>query len=316
MTAPMGQHPLPQHTILHVSDTHFVGAVDGGKLHDVIDSDANLAQLFRGLEQSSVQPEAIVFTGDLADQGRDDAYARLRAMVEPAAARLGAEVIWVMGNHDDRREFRKGLLDGEPTLESYDRVHDVNGLRVIALDSTVPGQHYGEIDDAQLAWLRDVLATPAPHGTLIALHHPPVPSPLGLIALVELREQDRLADAIRGTDVRGVLGGHLHYSTVSTFAGGIPVSVAGATCYAQDLQVVYPAARGVDGGQSYNLVNVYEDRVLHSVIPIGAFPTVYEMTPEVLERFMAMSAEQQLAAVNASVHSEDVEPLEPVGVGE
>ena len=111
-------------------------------------------------------------------------------------------------------------------------------------------------------------------------------SGFGLVALIELRDQERLAEVIRGTDVRGILGGHLHYSTTSTFAG-VPVSVASATCYTQDLAVAYPGARGQDGGQSYNLVHVYGDRVLHSVVPIGQFPTVYEMTPEMLEAFIA-----------------------------
>ncbi|MFT4028717.1 MAG: phosphodiesterase [Protaetiibacter sp.] len=298
MTMFEGQYPAPSHTILHVSDTHFVG--DGELLHERIDSDANLGELFDGFARSNARPEAIVFTGDLADTGRPDAYRRLRELVEPAAERLGAQVIWVMGNHDERRAFREGLLDQEPSQEPIDRVFDVNGLRIVALDSTVVGEHWGEIDDAQLEWLRAELATPAPDGTLIALHHPPVPSPLGLLALVELRDQHRLAEVISGTDVRGILGGHLHYSTTSTFAG-VPVSVASATCYTQDLQVVYPAGRGQDGGQSYNLVHVYDDRVLHSVVPIGQFPTVYEMTPETLERFMAMSQEEQLASIASSV---------------
>lgn len=296
-----GQFPAPEHFILHVSDTHFVG--DGELLHERIDSDKNLAELFDGFAKSNTRPEAIVFTGDLADAGRPDAYRRLRALVEPAAESLGAQVIWVMGNHDERVAFRHGLLDEEAAAsETVDRVFDINGLRIIALDSTVPGYHHGEITDEQLEWLADILATPAPDGTLIALHHPPVPSPVGLLALVELKNQDRLAEVIRGTDVRGVLGGHLHYSTHSTFAG-VPVSVASATCYTQDLNVAGPTARGQDGAQSYNLVHIYGDRVLHSIVPIGQYPTVYELTPERLQAFAKMSAEERLAAATASLQS-------------
>ncbi len=299
MNTIQGQHPAPEHFILHLSDTHFVG--DGKLLHESIDSDKNLIELFEGFEKSNTRPEAIVLTGDLADTGRPDAYERLRAIVEPAARRLGAEVIWVMGNHDERVAFRRALLDEEgDQSEPVDRVFDINGLRIIALDTTVPGRHHGELTEAQLKWLAHELEVPAPDGTLIALHHPPVPSPLGLISLVELKEQDRLAKVIEGTDVRGILGGHLHYSTHSMFAG-VPVSVASATCYTQDLTVTYPGARGQDGAQSYNLVHVYADRVLHSVVPIGQFPIIYEMTPAMLEKFMQMSAEEQLAAVDASV---------------
>jgi len=295
----VSQHPAPDHFVLHVSDTHFVGG--RALLHGAVDSDANLDQLFRDVARSGARPEAIVFTGDLADTGDADAYQRLRALVEPAAAAIGAQVIWVMGNHDERDAFRAHLLDEESVDAPVDRVFDVNGLRIIALDSTVPGLHHGEISDQQLDWLATQLATPAPDGTLLALHHPPVPSPLGLMGLVELRDQDRLARVVEGTDVRAILGGHLHYSTTSTFAG-VPVSVASATCYTQDLTVAPPMSRGQNGAQSFNLVHVYPDRVLHSVVPIGEFPTMYEMTPEDLERVAAgLSSQERLELANESV---------------
>ncbi|EME16662.1 phosphodiesterase [Rhodococcus triatomae] len=293
----MSEYGNPDHYILHVSDTHFVG--DGELLHGKVDSDAKLGRLFERLDSSGQRPEAIVFTGDLADAGNPQAYARLRDLVEPAAEKLGAKVIWVMGNHDSRPEFRAGLLGGEPTQESVDIVHDIDGLRIIALDSTVPGHHHGEITDEQLDWLTDVLATPAPHGTLLALHHPPVPSPLQILEFVELREQRRLEDVLRGTDVRGILGGHLHYSTTCTF-GGIPVSVASATCYTQDL---FPGGgmRGQDSGQSFNLVHVYADRVLHTVVPVEEGPTLYEMKAETMAAIQNMTTEEALAFMSQPV---------------
>lgn len=288
----LGQHPPAERLILHISDTHFVGT--GELMYGQLDCDAHLVTLFEGIARSGLRPDAIVFTGDLADTGRPDAYARLRAIVEPAAAALGAEVIWVMGNHDERGAFRTVLLgEGPGTAVSagpITRVVEVNGLRIIALDTSVPGHGHGELGDEQLEWLREQLSTPAPAGTLLVMHHPPVPSPIGLLALVELREQHRLAPVIAGSDVRAILAGHLHYSTHSTFAG-VPVSVASATCYTQDLEVEYPSARGQDGAQSYNLVHVYEHSIVHSVVPIGEFPTVYEMSVEMLERALLRSPE-------------------------
>lgn len=291
----MSQYGQPEHYVLHLSDTHFVG--DGDLLHGMVDSDAKLARLFDRLDRAGQRPEAIVFTGDLADAGNPQAYTRLRAMVEPAAEKLGAKVIWVMGNHDSRPEFRAGLLDAEPTQESVDMVHDIDGLRIIALDSTVPGHHHGEITDEQANWLREILATPAPHGTLLALHHPPVPSPLALLEFVELREQNKLEDVLRGTDVRGILGGHLHYSTTCTFAD-IPVSVASATCYTQDLFPQGGGMRGQDVGQSFNLVHVYSDRVLHTVVPVEEGPTLYELTADRLQALQNMSAEEAVLAMS------------------
>ena len=181
---------------------------------------------------------------------------------------MGSQLIWVMGNHDEREPFSSVLLRAEPSLEPQDRVYDVNGLRIIALDSTVPGYHHGELTDAQLEWLRDELATPAQDGTILALHHPPLPSSVEIMAIIELYDQPKLADVIRGTDVRGILAGHYHYSSFGSFAG-IPVSVAGATCYTIDVSADPGNLRGVDGAQSVNLVHFFDDAVVHSIVPIG-----------------------------------------------
>lgn len=260
------EHPRPNHFILHMSDTHLLGGPE--PLYGVVDSTARLRGIFEDLEASGVRPEAIVFTGDLADRGEARAYAKLRSIVEPAATKLDAQVIWAMGNHDSRAAMRTHLL-GEPADDRpLDRVHDVNGLRIIALDSTVPGFHHGELEGSQLRWLAGVLNEPAPHGTLLALHHPPVPSVQDLAVLVELRGQAQLARVLEGSDVRGIIAGHLHYSTAATCAG-IPVSVASATCYTQDLSGPEGATRGRDGAQAYNMIHVYDDTVVHSVVPMG-----------------------------------------------
>ncbi|WP_246271743.1 hypothetical protein [Amycolatopsis acididurans] len=50
----------------------------------------------------------------------------------------------------------------------------IGGLRIIALDSSVPGHGHGELSGGQLDWLARELATPAPDGTILAPHHPPL----------------------------------------------------------------------------------------------------------------------------------------------
>ncbi|BDI22084.1 phosphodiesterase [Herbiconiux sp. L3-i23] len=267
----IAEHTKPDHFLLHLSDTHLIPGTDA--LYGSVDAEGNLRRLAAGFEKSGSRPEAIVFTGDLADKGDLAAYEKLRDIVEPFAASIGAEIIWCMGNHDDRDAFRRGLLDEDGGYSPVDRVHDVNGLRVIVLDSSVPGLHHGEVSRDQLDWLADVLATPAPHGTILAMHHPPIPAVLDLAVTVELRDQQRLAEVLRGSDVRSIIAGHLHYSTAATFAG-IPVSVASATCYSQDLAVEFGGTRAQNGATSFNLVHVYDDTIVHSVTPIGAYDQV------------------------------------------
>jgi len=266
-----------------------------------VDSEARLIQLFDEVQASGARPEAVIFTGDLADKGDPEAYAKLRAIVDPACKDLGAKVIWAMGNHDNRANFRAGLLDQPGNDATVDHSYYVNGLRVITMDTSVPGFHHGELSDDQLDWLAAQLETPAPDGTILALHHPPVPSVLDLSVLVELRDQAALESVVRDSDVRTILAGHLHYSTTASFAG-IPVSVASATCYTQDLNVPVGGTRGRDGGQAFNLVHVYEHTIVHSVVPLGSTPTVGEyVTPEETERRLAAAGIRIPEKVNRPV---------------
>lgn len=295
------EYPRPDHFLLHLSDTHLLGA--GGRLYGTVDAEAHLRELLAELEGSRGRPEAIIITGDLADRGEPDAYRRLRALVEPVAARLGARVIWVMGNHDDRAAFRTELFDEQPSARTVDRVHDVNGLRVITLDSTVPGHHYGTVTNDQLDWLAEELSSPAQHGTILAMHHPPLPTVLDLAVAVELRDQSGLAEVLLGSDVRAILAGHLHYSSTGTFAG-IPVSVASATCYTQDLNVPVGGTRGRDGARAFNLVHVYGTTVLHSVVPVGGYAALDYVDAAETARRLAAAGIRIADRVNSPVAPE------------
>jgi Icc protein len=278
----ISEYPRPKHFIVHISDTHITAA-DTGLYGSTAYSDKYLRQLFHKLEETELKPEAIIFTGDLADLGEPDAYKKIRDIVDPVAAKIGCEVIWVMGNHDSRDNFRIGLLDAEPSLETIDSVHMIGDLRIIVLDSTVHGAHWGAVSEAQLNWLQEILKTSAPDGTILAMHHPPVPSVVELAISVELVEQHKLADVLRGTDVRSIIAGHLHYSTNAMFAG-IPVSVASATCYTQDLDIPEGGLKARDGAQAYNLMHVYADTIVHSVVPLGDYPIIKELSPETAAR--------------------------------
>lgn len=288
-----GQYPTARRTILHVSDTHLLaGNVPLGGHYDTA---ANLRRTLAAVESLGIRPDAIVFTGDLTDLGEPDAYRALREMIEPVAERLGAPVIWVAGNHDERPALRHDLLDLPPSEDPVTGVWDLGGLRVVALDTTVPGWHHGDLDDTQLTWLRDVLATPAPLGTIVAMHHPPLPSHIPLFDILELRDQGRLAAVLTGSDVRAILAGHLHYSTSGTFAG-IPVSVAAATCYTMDLARPAVEVNGMDAGQSFHLVHVYDQTITHAVVPVVDAQAGEYFSAAWVEKMAALTPAERLEA--------------------
>ncbi|KRF16691.1 3',5'-cyclic-nucleotide phosphodiesterase [Nocardioides sp. Soil797] len=292
---PLGQYPEPEHVVAHLSDTHLL---DGRPLYGRVDGEQHLREALARIGRITPRPDVLVFTGDLADRGEPGAYRRLRAIVEPAAAEWGAVVVWVMGNHDDRSAYAGELFGAEPGEATQDATYDVNGLRIISLDTSVPGYHHGELSDEQLAWLRRELATPAENGTILALHHPPIPVPMMRpAAIIELLEQDRLAAVLEGSDVTSILGGHFHFTSFSTFAA-IPVSVASSTCYATDPAPKDRFISGVDGNHAINLVHVYADRVVHSVVPVPEAPEVSGFPADVAAELEKLSPEERFDLVS------------------
>ncbi|PTL73716.1 phosphodiesterase [Rathayibacter caricis DSM 15933] len=279
----LGHFRAADRVIAHLSDTHFLA--EGAPLYGVVDTVARLDQALARLEERGGRLDAIVVTGDVADRGEEDAYRRVKAALDPLAARFGGPIVWVMGNHDERRAFRRVLLDqqhddgGTP----IDQVVDLDGLRIIALDSAVPGFHHGALTDEQLERLQRELATPAPLGTILALHHPPLPTPLGAMTVLELRGIERLEEVVRGSDVRAILGGHLHYPSAATFAG-VPVFVAGATSYTMDLGAPERELRGIDGAQSFSLVHVHPETIATSLVPSATAPIATRFGTDLIER--------------------------------
>jgi Icc protein len=259
------------HVIAHISDTHLLGG--DRKLFSTVDVARNLTRVLDRLRAGEQQIDALVFTGDLADISEVDAYRWLRSQVEPAAAELGAELVWVMGNHDERTAYSRELFDDESD-GVQDRVYDVGGLRIISLDTSLPGYHHGALSDEQRAWLERELATPAPHGTVLAMHHPPLVAHSPLVRLIELENMQLLEPIVRGSDVRAILAGHLHYSSFGNFAG-VPVSVASATCYTVDLGADKSfLLSAVNGAQSIQLIHLYDDAVVTSIVPAELYAQV------------------------------------------
>ncbi|MGC3995693.1 MAG: metallophosphoesterase [Propionicimonas sp.] len=262
------EYPRPSRVIAHFSDTHLRDPADP-LVRGVVDPRPHLVAALDAAAAHA--PEAIVLTGDLSDDGSFASYLELRRIVEPAADRMGAQVIWVNGNHDDREAFSEVLLGGS-TREPLHQAHHLGGLRVLCLDTTVPGEDAGEVTAESLAWLADQLAQPAPEGTILAMHHAPLPVVQDLAASWELHGQTTLSAVLAGSDVRAILAGHFHQSGFGTLAG-VPVHAATSLCYTQDL-ATGRGLRGTDGAQAWHLVRVHAHTVTSTVAPLGHHPTV------------------------------------------
>jgi 3',5'-cyclic AMP phosphodiesterase CpdA len=261
---------------------------------------ANLRDAVDLVGSHGVQPDAFVITGDLADAGGIPAYKRIRAFVDDVVRRFGVPVVVTLGNHDRREDFRAGYLGEIPTAEPYLAVTDVDGLRIVALDSSVPTMPHGEFEPEQLAWLGEVLKERAPRGTLLAFHHAPVPGPLPVISGILLRNPQALAATLRGSDVIGILTGHAHHATWATL-NGIPCASAASTAYTADPLAQGRVIRGIEG-PGFNLIQLVNGAMVSTAINLPSLQrevSHHEMSEENLRRWSEAMRQAQAAPVGA-----------------
>jgi Icc protein len=172
----------------------------------------------------------VLVTGDLADHATDEEYEQLRELLSP----LGAPFYVLPGNHDDRRvlsrQFDLPGGDGEPVQYSV----DLGPLRLVALDSTIPGEDAGALGSERLDWLDSELHAAPEQLTLVAMHHPPLPTgnPVWDEMGLALSDRHALGAVIeRHPQVRRLVGGHFHRAITGELAGC--TALTGPSTYAQ-----------------------------------------------------------------------------------
>ena len=246
---------------LHLSDFH-VGASREHAVRGVNTERATRALLDEASRRVP-DPAFVVVTGDLSDDGDAVGYRRVRDMLDQTFS--STPVVVGLGNHDGRPGFRAGYLgetSGDPQ-RPYFHAAMVGGLRVVMLDSGIPGEDGGAVDREQLSWLEDLLGVPAPLGTLVALHHPPIRCPVTRLNEIGLAAPAELEAVLRDRGVLGVLCGHIHMAHAGAFAGTL-CSVAPSAVYLIDPSS--PAEVRPYVGAGFNVGEVHEGRLTTSTI--------------------------------------------------
>lgn len=265
---------IPDLVIAHLSDTHLTSA--GVLYNGVIDPQAALDRVAAALRRAAREgrrPDVLVVSGDLTDSGDPDAYRRLTATLDA----LAPAVVYATGNHDLRTVFHDCVLDRQGETGPLLQVHRLAGVRVAVLDSTVVGAGHGVLTDGHLAELSAVLATPYPGGTVVVLHHAPIPlaTPLQTFFALDRRSRAALAGVLRGSDTRIVLAGHQHLAGFGML-GGIPVSVATSTAIRTDPLAPADHER-TSASAGFSLVRLYPDSVTVSVVPVDDAPEIFDL---------------------------------------
>lgn len=217
--------------LLHFSDLHLSTS---GARYDGVDPDRSLSLVLDACAHLD-DLAAVVVTGDIADDGSAPAYRRAHAALLNFAQERGAHLMMSTGNHDDRATFTDVLGHGHFRPDGSSSGHagprgrisastTVAGLRIVTLDSLVPGKWFGRLGPEQLDWLLGLLKAEPELPTVIAFHHPPITLDVEIQRRVRLEDGDGLSSTIgHGTPV-ALLCGHFHQQ-ISGRLGGVPTWV-------------------------------------------------------------------------------------------
>ncbi len=196
--------------LLHLSDLHV--RPRGLPLSRVVEASHLTERALRAVAAFRPRPDAVLITGDLTDCGLAAEYANLLAMLQRHLA--GLRVLLLAGNHD-RRENLRAALGGFEGVTRDDHfvqyvVEDLP-MRLIVLDSVVPGAGHGALCPSRLAWLDARLAEAPERPTLLAVHHPPMRCGLASYDAINLHNHAALAELLaRHRQVERILCGHHH----------------------------------------------------------------------------------------------------------
>lgn len=142
--------------IAQISDLHL--KADGRLTYGVVDTLGALRRAVEHINASKQRPDIVVISGDLVDFGREDEY----AVLKPELERLHMPFYLVPGNHDDRHNLLAAFAEQVylPLSASgpLDWVVEKYPVRLIGMDTTIPGEHGGRLDYCQLDWLHAQLS--------------------------------------------------------------------------------------------------------------------------------------------------------------
>jgi len=204
--------------IAHITDTHITPP--GTFLMGIVDTASALERAVAALNRLDPSPDATVLTGDLVESGAPEEYAHLRTLLAP----LRMPIFAIPGNHDAREPMRKAFIgDGYLPQQGFlaYAIEDYP-LRIIGLDTLVPGEGGGALCSERLRWLDHILSAAEDRPTLVLMHHPPFLTGIRRMDQSGLADSASFAEVIRHhRQIERILCGHLHRPIESRFAGTV-----------------------------------------------------------------------------------------------
>jgi len=187
----------------------------------LVDSNAMFRAAIRHLNCLEPPPDLVLLSGDVVDEGAPAEYELARELL----AGIRQPLLVIPGNHDEREAMREAFRDGGylPAAGKFLQFAiDDYPLRLVGLDTLIPGQGGGELCPERLDWLDRTLADRPEVPTLVMMHHPPFVTGIGHMDKIGLLSREAFAEVVaKHAQVERILCGHLH-RTIHAQVGGRP----------------------------------------------------------------------------------------------
>jgi Icc protein len=257
--------------IAQITDLHIMKP--GKRAYNRVDTLPMLEEAVAHLRRLDPQPDVVILTGDLVDEGSDEEYARLKAALAP----LTQPLYVIPGNHDARATLLDafggdGYLPTDGGFLQY--VVDKYPVRLVGIDTITPGKVGGAMDAARCDWLDRTLSAAPETPTLVMMHHPPFA--LGIAHLDRYAMEGSAAFGAvirRHRQVQRIVCGHAH-QTMAVQWNCTTVSVCPSTAhqFTADLRPEQPAEFSLEppGFQLHHWLP--ETGLITHTIAIGDYP--------------------------------------------
>jgi len=169
-----------------------------------LNTDQSLEDVLQLIQKVESGFDHLVCTGDVASEGHVDCYRRFAQTIRRF---FPQPLSWLAGNHDSADI----MSSNQDTLGIQGRLVDLGHWLLVLLDSSVPGQVYGQLGASELDFLEHVLQNQADKHVIVALHHQPVPVGSVWIDQYVVRNADALFNLVETCpQVKMVIWGHVH----------------------------------------------------------------------------------------------------------
>lgn len=198
---------------IHLSDPHIT--TNDFHLYG-LDPYFRLEAAIKSINKNFKDIDFIVITGDLTEYGDTKAYRKLRKIIKKSKI----EVILLIGNHDNRKNFLKVFKD-YPTNNGYiqdTRIYENKAF--IFLDTKIPDTPSGNMSDEQYKWFEQQLIEHKEKETFIFMHHPPMKCGIPIMDSMRFDSHKRLKSILtKYPNIKYIFFGHIHRIITGIWSG-------------------------------------------------------------------------------------------------